>query len=241
MTFCVAIKVKDGLIALADGRITAGTQMTSARKISVLGDGGNRFFITTSGLRSTRDKVLAYMEQEMQQGTRYQSMLETVNAYTRLLRQVESEDRAYLEKSGIAFNLHTLIGGMMETDTEPRQFLVYPEGNWIEVDQPTPYFMIGALGYGKPILDRTLRYETDIKTAIKIAYLAFDSTKFSSSDVGFPVDMLTFHIQDRSWRHVQLENEDVQELRDWWNENITSLVRTAPDCEWFNDLLLRPG
>ncbi len=241
MTFCVAIKVKDGLIALADGRITAGTQMTSARKISVLGEGKSRFFITTSGLRSTRDKVVAYMEQEMQNGAVYHSMLDTVSAYTRLLRQVESEDRSYLEKSGIAFNLHTLIGGFLPGDMEPRLFLVYPEGNWIEVDQPTPYFMIGAMGYGKPILDRTLRYETDIRTAIKIAYLAFDSTKFSSSDVGFPVDMLTFHLSDGEWRHVQLQNEDVKELRDWWNQNIAKLVGNAPDCRLFSDLLASPG
>lgn len=241
MTFCVAIKVKDGLIALADGRITAGTQMTSARKISVMGAGNNRFFVTTSGLRSARDKAIAYMEAEMGHGMPYRSMLEAVTAYTKHLRRVEEEDRTYLERSGIAFNLNSLIGGMLEDDSEPRLFLVYPEGNWIEVDQPTPYFMIGALGYGKPILDRTLRYETQIKTALKIAYLAFDSTMFSSSDVGFPVDMVTFHTVDRSWRHVNLEDMDVRELREWWNENIAKLVMDAPECAWFSDLLLSPG
>ena len=27
-------------------------------------------------------------------------------------------------------------------------FLVYPEGNWIEVDERTPYLSIGATAYG---------------------------------------------------------------------------------------------
>jgi putative proteasome-type protease len=238
MTYCVALKTKDGLIALADGRITAGTQMTSARKVSLFGEGKNRFFVMTSGLRSIRDKVFAYLQQEMaEQHTAYPNMLETVGAYTRHLRRAELEDRGYIEKSGIAFNLHTVVGGMMEGDSEPRLFLVYPEGNWIEVEHMTPYVNIGSISFGKPILDRALRYDTDMKTAIKIAYLSFDSTKFSSSDVGFPIDMITMHSADRSWREVHLRNEDVRQLRHWWNENLTRLVAETPDLPWIGNLL----
>lgn len=238
MTYCIAIKNKSGLIALADGRITAGTQMTSANKVSVFGDEPNKFFAMTSGLRSVRDKVFAYLEQEMgQQNYAYNNMLEVVAAYTNLLRRAELEDRQSVEKSGIQFNLHTILGGMMQGDTEPRLFMIYPEGNWIEVENMTPYVHIGSVSYGKPILDRALRYDTDMRTAVKLAYLSFDSTKYSSSDVGFPIDLITMHTSTRTWRQQHLHNDDVNELRYWWNEHITELVGKLPDLPWIEKLL----
>ena len=42
------------------------------------------------------------------------------------------------------------------------------------------------MAYGKPILDRALRFDTPLRTALKLAYLSFNSTRLSSSDVGFP-------------------------------------------------------
>jgi putative proteasome-type protease len=237
MTYCLGIKTKDGLVALADGRITAGTQVTCARKISVMGEGKHRFFIMTSGLRSIRDKAIAYLERQMKKTTLpYPSMLEALTAYTECLRQVEKEDSEYLVKGGLTFNLHSIVGGMLEEDEEPRLFLVYPEGNWIEVDQLTPYVTIGAIGYGKPILDRALRFDTELRTAMKIAYLSFDSTQFSSSDVGFPLDMLCFSLKDFSWREQHLQEKDTKNLREWWNENISGLVAKSPDDYWLSAL-----
>jgi len=81
-----------------------------------------------------------------------------------------------------------------------------------------------------------LRYDTDLKTAIKIAYLSFDSTKFSSSDVGFPIDVITMSTQTRQWREAHLKNADVRDLREWWNTNIKDLVAKAPDAPWLLSL-----
>jgi putative proteasome-type protease len=239
VTYCVAIKTKYGLVALSDGRITAGNQVSSARKATLFGEGTNRFFIMTSGLRSIRDKAVAYFQQEMErQPGGFATMLDTVSAYTQQLRRVELEDRKYVERSDISFNLHTIIGGMMEGDKEPRVFLVYPEGNWIEMEEMTPHLTIGATSYGKPILDRTINYhETDLRTAVKIAYLSFDSTKFSSSDVGFPIDIITMSITDRHWREAHLENSAVRDLREWWNSNIKELVAKSPDGAWLSKLV----
>jgi len=33
MTFCIAMKVKEGLVALADTRITSGTEHITGRKV----------------------------------------------------------------------------------------------------------------------------------------------------------------------------------------------------------------
>jgi putative proteasome-type protease len=239
VTYCLGIKVREGLIGLADGRITSGTQVTSARKVTLHGPNGSQFFIMTSGLRSLRDKAVAYFERERRaQATPYATMLDAVGAYTHCLRRVVEEDKAAVESSHLAFNLHAIIGGQLVEDAEPTMFLVYPEGNWIQIDERTPYLSIGVTGYGKPILDRALRYETPVRTALKLAYLSFDSTRLSSADVGFPLDLVTYHVADRRWRERQFEYDDLREQCLWWNEHLTQLANTMPDGPWLDGLLM---
>lgn len=247
MTYCLGIKVKDGLIALSDGRVTSGTQVSSARKVTMVGEGGDRFFVMTSGLRSVRDKTLAYFRRDMAAPKRkagkkepaapLATMLDAVGAFTKALRQVTEEDKAALEASGLTFNLHAILGGRLSGDKEPTMFLVYPEGNWIEVDERTPYLSIGATAYGKPILDRALKPDTPMTTALKIAYLSFDSSRYSSADVGYPIDLVTYAIADHAWREAQFDYDDLVEQRHWWNRNITDLANRLPDTPWVGRLL----
>jgi putative proteasome-type protease len=238
MTYCLAIKVNEGLVCLADGRVTSGTQVSNARKVSLVGSGPDSFCIMTSGLRSVRDKTLAYLERAMRgkvQG--FNSLLDAATAYARCLRQVAEEDRTALAGSGLEFNLHSLMAGQLKDDPEPNIYLVYPEGNWIAVDTRTPYLSIGATTYGKPILDRTLRPETALTRALKVAYLSFDSTRVSSADVGFPIDMLTYGSEERRWREIHYDYDQLLRERQWWNEHLVELVDTMPDGPWVDQLL----
>lgn len=241
MTYCLGIRVREGLIALADGRVTSGSQMAAARKMITLGEGRHRFFIMTSGLRSVRDKVLAYLKREpAARSEGFTSMLDAAGAFSRCLRRVWEEDAEALAASELQFNLHAIIGGRLPDDPEATMFLVYPEGNWIEVDERTPYFSIGATAYGKPILDRALKYDTALRHALKLAYLSFDSSRFSSTDVGFPIDLLTYWNADGRWRETHFEYDDLVEQRQWWNRNITALAERMPDGPWL-ETLLPPG
>jgi putative proteasome-type protease len=239
MTYCVAIRVREGLVALADARVTSGRQMAVAHKVTMVGSGPHRFFIMTSGLRSVRDKVLSYLRKDIdpQRGNGFATVLEAVTAFTRCLRRVAQEDREALKESDLQFNLHALIGGRLDDDAEATVFLVYPEGNWIEVDKRTPYLSIGVTTYGKPILDRALRYDTAMQHALKLAYLSFDSTRFSSTDVGFPIDLLTYSNEDRQWREALFDYDDLLEQRRWWNEHIKALAEQMPDGPWVDRLL----
>ncbi len=240
MTYCLGIKVREGLIGLADGRITSGSQVTAARKVTLHGPKGDRFFVMTSGLRSVRDKTIAYMEKEMRAaGKGLASMLDAIACYGGSLRRVEAEDRKALEASKLDFNLHAIIGGRLAEDHEPTMYLVYPEGNWIEVDERTPYLSIGETAYGKPILDRALSYDTSMATALKIAYLSFDSSRFSAASVGFPVDLVTYAVADRRWRESLYDYDDLREQRHWWNLHLTELAQRMPDGPWVDSLL--PG
>jgi putative proteasome-type protease len=101
MTYCVAIKVRDGIVALADGRLTSSTQVTVGRKITLHGGGQHRFFIATSGLRSLRDKTLAYLEREMKslEADNFPTMLDAVEAFTTQMRRVARNDQEFLKDS----------------------------------------------------------------------------------------------------------------------------------------------
>ena len=237
MTYCLAIKVRDGLVCLADGRVTSGSQVTNVRKVSLHGPGGSRVLIMTSGLRSLRDKTLAYFDRAIRKKGHGRSMLDAVETYGQALRQVAEQDRQALETSDLSFNLHTIMAGQLAEDSEPLVYLVYPEANWVEVDRRSPYLSIGATSYGKPILDRALSYETSLSTALKLAYLSFDSTRTSSADVGFPLDMLTYASADRGWREVLYEHDDLRDQRLWWNEHITKLAKDMPDGPWVEALV----
>jgi putative proteasome-type protease len=241
MTYCLGIKVADGLVCLADGRITSGNQVTNAQKLSMHGNGPAQFAVMTSGLRSLRDKTLAYLERDTRKShpDGFDTMLDAVTAYCHCLRTVAKEDREQLEGSDLSFNLHTLIAGAQPKDDAPSIFLVYPEGNWIEVDRRTPYLSIGATAYGKPILDRALTYDTSMGTALKLAYLSFDSSRFSSADVGFPIDLATYSSAEKRWRRAHYDYDDLREQRIWWNEHIKKLAIEMPDGPWINEL--RPG
>lgn len=242
MTYCLAIRVREGLVCLADGRITSGSQVSAAPKATLHGPGETpRFLVMTSGLRSLRDKTLAYVDRELRHSPEdsWTSLLDAVDIYARCLRRTAEEDRSALESSQLRFNLHAIVAGQMAEDPRPTAFLVYPEGNWIEVNERTPYLSIGAVAYGKPILDRTLRDDTPLSLALKAAYLSFDSTRVSSTDVGFPMDLMTLAAGETAWRGIHFEHDELGEQREWWNRHLTELIGQLPDRPWRQALLER--
>jgi putative proteasome-type protease len=76
-----------------------------------------------------------------------------------------------------------------------------------------------------------------MQTALKLAYLSFDSTRFSSADVGFPIDMVAMTNADSAWRQSQFDYDDLVDQRQWWNRNLTDLAQRMPDGPWIDKLM----
>lgn len=229
MTFCVGIKVRGGLVGLADTRITSGSEIISARKISVFQDEDRCFFVMTSGLRSLRDKTMAYFEEALEEkGASLTRLFRVLNVFSEQLRQVAQEDKAVLEDSGLHFNIHAMIGGQCREDKEPRLYMVYPQANWVEIGEGTPYNIIGAGGYGKPVLDRTLTYEDTVRFALKVGCLAFDSTRISAADVDFPIDVALYSTGAFTMTTRRFEKEDLKDMTTWWQERLRASVKELP-------------
>jgi putative proteasome-type protease len=237
MTFCLGMKVKDGLLGLADTRVTTGTERITARKVTVHEYGRHSMFLMTSGLRSVRDKALTYFGEVIDESdTTFDKVYKAVNAFAQQVRRVAEEDRKALEESGLAFNLHALVGGQLEADSEHRLYLLYPQGSWVEVSRGSPYYIIGESGYGKPLLDRVLTYDTTIELALKAGFLAFDATRTSATDVDFPLDVVLYRRGTYHTVEHRYERGDLEEISDWWQRSIQQRAYEAPG-KWIEALL----
>lgn len=229
MTFCLGIRVKEGLLGLADTRITTGSEVITARKVSTWQQEGRSLFLMTSGLRSVRDKAVTYFDEVMgAHDPGHDRAFKAVNAFAAQMRRVEEEDRAALERGGFHWNLNALIGGQFENDPEPKLYLVYPQGNWVEVGEGTAYAIIGSTAYGKPVLDRTLKHSDPLRFALKVGFLAFDSTRISAADVDYPLDVILY--ARGSFRLVEhrYEKKDLMEISNWWQERLRGCVNELP-------------
>ncbi len=166
MTFCVGIKVEQGLVALADTQIVKGGERLSKGKLALVSHRAQQLFIMTSGLRSLRDKTVIYLEEKLaEEAVDFERLYQVAQSFGEQLRRVRQEDEAALAQGGLSFNLHAIIGGQLDGDPTPTLFYIYPEGNWIEATSDSPYFILGRTLYGRPILDRLLTADTPITQA----------------------------------------------------------------------------
>jgi putative proteasome-type protease len=226
------MKVKEGLVALADTRITSGTEPITGKKVSIHQNGNHSLFLMTSGLRSARDKALTYFNEDLEQNHQnYDKLYKAVNAFSAQIRQVAKEDKEILEASGYQFNLMSIIGGQLSKDTEHKLYLVYPQGNWVEVTESTPYYAIGESSYGKPLIDRALHYDTSLEIAMKLGYLAFEATRTSATDVDFPIDMVLYGKDSFKMTEIRYQREDLASVTEWWKARVRETVELCPS-DW---------
>ncbi len=237
MTFCLGMKLEGGLVAIADTRITSGTELTTARKLTIYQHDRHAMFLMTSGLRSVRDKAITYFDEVIEASDeKFDKLYKAVNAFGQQIRRVAEEDRASLTDAGLKLDLHCLVGGQLENDREHKLYLLYPAGNWIEIGTGTPYHIIGESGYGKPIIRRTLEHTDSLKHALKVGILAFDSTRISAADVDYPIDVLVYHRNTYEMFEHRYDEADLRAQREFWQERLRTGVEELPD-DWVQSIL----
>jgi putative proteasome-type protease len=228
----LGITVEQGLVAIADTRVVAGNECLVARKTAAYQGPGFAFFVMTSGLRSLRDKILLCFEEAFARETLVRDRLfKVVNLYAQQVRRVGEEDSDALRRAELHFNAYSLIGGQMAGDSAHRLFLIYPEGNWVEIGPDTPYQIIGASGFGKPILERSLTRTDSMLYAFKVGILAFDATRLCAADVDFPMDVILYARGSFTLVEQRYQRDDLRAISDWWQERMRCAVHDLPS-EW---------
>lgn len=237
MTFCLGVKTAQGLVGIADRRITSGSDVSSEKKVFVHQIKNHSLFIMTSGLRSVRDKAITYFQEVLEnESIGLDKLYKAANSLGSQVKRVAQEDAQAINGAGLRFNLHAIVGGQLENDSEHKLFLLYPEGNWIEVTEGSQFIIIGNSGYGKPIIKRNIKYTSSFEEVIKLGFLAFDSTRVSANDVDFPIDILlyengSYNILEHTFDKVDLEHISYQ-----WNALLNASVQKLSN-DWIDPLL----
>lgn len=229
MTYCLGILSKEGIIGLADTRITSGSDTTVAKKIYTVERSKHAFFIMTSGLRSARDKAITYFTEMIEsQDKQFNKLYKAVNKLGEQVKRVADEDQASLEDSGMDFNLHAIVGGQLEGDPQPKLYLLYPQGNWIEIGEGTPYVIIGNTGFGNPILKRSINYGSSLDFALKSGFLSFDATRVSANNVAYPIDTVILRNNEFKLIERRFEEKDLGHIADFWNDRLRDAINNMP-------------
>lgn len=234
MTFCVAIKSKTGVVALSDTRISSGLGVSTSKKIKTYQENGNSFFIMSSGLRSIRDKVIHLFEDELE-NAQCNKLFKVANIVGNAVKQARAEDLEQLQQSKFFFDGHFIVGGQCANDKRSTIFLVFPEGNWVEASDESPYTIIGNTGFGKSILRRLLHENITFDLAIKAAFLAFDATFKNASDVDFPVDFALYRNGTFDIQELRKTEEDMKETSVRWNKMLLDAADNLPNFLHFED------
>jgi len=236
MTYCLGIKLKEGLVGIADTRISAGTSTTIKKKVFVQQNDGSSLFIMTSGLRSVRDKAVHYFQELVSEGIVYDKLYKAVNGFGEQIKRVANEDKEELMRSGYRFDLNAIVGGQLKNDEDHKLFLLYAEGNWIELDQGSPFVIIGNSGQGKAILNRVINEDTTMRQALKAGFLSFDSTRVSSNDVEFPIDVVLYKKNSFSIVEKRYEMHDLENISKLWAEKLKRSLDEIPE-DWMEGIL----
>jgi putative proteasome-type protease len=236
MTFCIGIKVEDGLVGLSDTRVISGAEYFSAPKTTVIQRGHHSMFIMTSGLRSARDKALTYFNEMLAaQDKGFNRLYVAVNEFAEQVRRVRTEDLKALKDSGYNFNLTCIIGGQLEEDREHKLYMLYPEGNWVEAVEDSPYYIIGESAFGKPVLQRVLTYRSSLEDALKLSFLAFDSNRVAARDIDYPIDVVYYKKNSYSIIEKRFTAEKLRPLSNWW-QNFLKRGVTRMRSDWIKTI-----
>ena len=117
-------------------------------------------------------------------------MFQIATRIGRLLRTViEERQEANGEGGRNRFTASMIVAGQI-AGMEPRLFMIYPEGNFIEASLETPFFQIGETKYGRPIIIRGHDRGMSLEDAVKLLVVSFDSTLKANLSVGLPLDLM---------------------------------------------------
>jgi putative proteasome-type protease len=237
MTYCVAIRLNRGLVFAADTRTSAGNDNVAVfRKLYYWRKPGERVVVLMSAgnLAVTQSVVSILNEQLMEELSPGAESLYNVPSLYRAarlvgdaLREVRRRDGATLEESGSTFNANFILGGQIG-DEAPRLFHIYPEGNFIEATDDTPFFQIGEHKYGKPIIDRVAQPTMRLGEAAKLALLSFDSTLRSNLSVGLPIDLLIYErdsLDVRREKRIEADDEYFRKLSAAWSDALRAAFK----------------
>lgn len=239
MTYCVGLRLDRGLVLMSDTRTNAGVDnFSTTKKMFTWNVPGERTItlMTAGNLATTQSLISLLEERSKATSERNPTILEqpTMFQVARLVGATLREVIADSALSGAAgtsrFTASIIVGGQIKGGA-PTLFLIYPEGNFIEVTDDAPFFQIGEAKYGKPILVRAYEPEMTFEDAVKLLMVSFDSTIKANLSVGMPLDMQIYAVDSFSVEEqtrIEGDNAYYLSISQAWSDSLRTALNQLP-------------
>jgi len=243
MTYCVGMMLDRGLVLMSDTRTNSGVDnISSFRKMFHWSVPGERIIavMTAGNLATTQTVISQLKERNKAPSERHNSLLEAPTMFQvativgDLLRDtIKSRSSNNGQSAAGTFGASMIVAGQIR-GMEPRLFLIYPEGNFIEASFDTPFFQVGETKYGRPILIRGYERGMTFESAVKLLMVSFDSTLKANLSVGLPLDLLVIE-RDRfeSLHERRIDGSDpyFRTISDGWGEALKKAFLSLPNYQ----------
>ncbi len=241
MTYCIGVKLDNGLIMASDSRTNAGMDnIAKFCKMTVFEQRGDRVIVLlSSGNLAGTQAVIGVLNQRCDtEGApslwNARTMFDVAVLVSDAMRDIERRDGQYLQESDVGFNASFIVGGQLRGEPM-RLFRIYAEGNFIEAGIDTPYFQTGETKYGKPIIDRVITRATPLGEAAKCVLVSFDSTMRCNLSVGMPIDLICYEndsLEVARRRRFDEGDGYFAALGDAWSSGTRQVFRELPEFAW---------
>lgn len=247
MTYCVGMTLDRGIVLMSDTRTNSGVDNISVfRKMFHWSNPGERVIaLMTAGNLATTQAVVSQLEERNKAPSeRHNTLLEAPTMFQvatlvgKLLRDtIRARDEAYGQDASGTFTASIILAGQIK-GMEPRLFLIYPEGNFIEASFDTPFFQIGETKYGRPILIRGYDKAMSFEDAVKLMMVSFDSTLKANLSVGLPLDLLVLErdrFEPAHARRITAADPYFRAISEGWADALKQAFNSLPDYSFYND------
>jgi putative proteasome-type protease len=242
MTYCLAIKVNEGIVFASDSRTNAGVDYirTCSKMFQFNWEADRVITLLTSGNLATTQAVVNGVQRDLDNPRATFNLKKAVHLFdvANYIGDLSQEEQAAheeaVEKSGGTAAASFIVGGQIQ-GREHDIYLIYPAGNYITSSIETPFLQIGETKYGKPILDRVITSDTSLNDAARCAMVSLDSTMRSNISVGPPIELALYQAESlQEPRHAtyKLASPMYKTLQKRWNEGLKRAFNRLPRFDW---------
>lgn len=239
MTYCVGMRLNRGLVFMADTRTNAGVDdISRVKKITSWSKPGERVItLLSAGNLATTQSVISLLDERSKAPKDRNpsilaapSMFQVVTIIGQTLREVVRERAGEGPSAASPFAATLIVGGQIK-GSEPRLFMIYPEGNFIEAGDDTPFFQIGETKYGRPILVRAFDPAKSFEEAVRLLMVSFDSTIRANLAVAPPLDLV---IHERGThclgpeRRFEADDPYFRTISNGWSQALRTAIDGLP-------------
>jgi putative proteasome-type protease len=224
---------------MSDTRTSAGVDnFATSKKMFTWNVTGERMItIMTAGNLATTQAMISLLEERSKTTEdrdpsilRVETMFQVARLVGATLKEVIDETTNEGQLKQAQFSASVIVGGQIKGG-KPTVFLIYPQGNFIEITDDTPFFQIGETKYGKPILVRAYDPEMSFEDALKLLIVSFDSTVKSNLSVGLPFDLQVYEADSfeiGTNRRIEESDTIYQAISSGWGDALKDAFQQLP-------------